>query len=269
MSKLGPLWGVASDLHMDFGEMNPEFFDWRGDVLLLAGDLAEEDKLRKMHRFWERAADMAAEVYYTPGNHEYYGSEIDTADTHLHEFLSKYPNVRLLQNEFRYTNGVALFGGTFWTDLDRGNPLAMWDVQRGMNDYKHIRYAKGGYRPIKPIETRAMHQLSLEHLSNFFMHFDDEDHSTMPVVVMTHHGPSYQSISRAYVGDKLNGGYVSNLDDFIFNHPQIKAWVHGHVHTFKDYYIGECRVMVNARGYPDERPDHLPPYEVHPFRIDV
>lgn len=261
--KSSPLFGLASDLHMDFAEMNPEFFDWRGDVLLLAGDLAEEDHLRKMHDFWDRVADMAPEIYTIAGNHEFYGSEIDVAHDHLREYLSNYPHIHILENDFVYTNGVYLFGSTLWSDFERGSPVSMWDVGRRLNDYQHIRNKRDGYRKINTHEIYYKHQRSLEYLTEFLSDQTDP----LPVVVMTHHAPSFQSIRKDYVGDSLNGGYASSLENLILDHPRIKAWVHGHIHTYKDYMIGDCRVMCNARGYPGERSDKYGPYEVKPFRI--
>jgi hypothetical protein len=47
----------------------------------------------------------------------------------------------------------------------------------------------------------------------------------------------------------MNGGYSSNLDDFIIGHPQIKFWTHGHTHDPFDYMIGSTRILCNPRGY--------------------
>ena len=47
----------------------------------------------------------------------------------------------------------------------------------------------------------------------------------------------------------MNGGYSSNLEEFILDRPQIKVWTHGHTHDTFDYMIGSTRVMCNPRGY--------------------
>ena len=47
----------------------------------------------------------------------------------------------------------------------------------------------------------------------------------------------------------MNGGYSSDLDDFIIDHPQIKLWTHGHTHEDFDYMIGSTRIVCNPRGY--------------------
>jgi hypothetical protein len=47
----------------------------------------------------------------------------------------------------------------------------------------------------------------------------------------------------------MNGGYSSDMDEFIEHRPQIKLWTHGHTHHVFDYMIGETRVVCNPRGY--------------------
>jgi Icc-related predicted phosphoesterase len=69
-------------------------------------------------------------------------------------------------------------------------------------------------------------------------------------VVVGHHSPSFRSVSKEFEKDKLmNGGFHSNLEEFITNRPQIKVWIHGHCHSNHDYMIGETRVVCNPRGY--------------------
>jgi hypothetical protein len=47
----------------------------------------------------------------------------------------------------------------------------------------------------------------------------------------------------------MNGGYSSDLSQFILDNPQIKLWTHGHTHETFDYVIGETRIFCNPRGY--------------------
>jgi hypothetical protein len=47
----------------------------------------------------------------------------------------------------------------------------------------------------------------------------------------------------------MNGGYASDLYDFIADRPQIKLWTHGHTHTPFDYMIDQTRIVCNPRGY--------------------
>jgi hypothetical protein len=47
----------------------------------------------------------------------------------------------------------------------------------------------------------------------------------------------------------MNGGYHSDLSEFILDRPAIKLWTHGHTHEEFDYMIGDTRVVCNPRGY--------------------
>lgn len=47
----------------------------------------------------------------------------------------------------------------------------------------------------------------------------------------------------------MNGGYSSEMTEFITNNPQIKFWTHGHTHDNFDYMVGTTRVVCNPRGY--------------------
>jgi len=69
-------------------------------------------------------------------------------------------------------------------------------------------------------------------------------------VVVGHHTPSMQSCHPRYRDDQImNGGYHSDLSEFILDRPQIKLWTHGHTHELFDYMIGDTRVVCNPRGY--------------------
>jgi hypothetical protein len=70
------------------------------------------------------------------------------------------------------------------------------------------------------------------------------------VVVVGHHTPSHSSCHPRYKDDQvMNGGYHSDLSEFILDRPVIKLWTHGHTHELFDYMIGSTRVVCNPRGY--------------------
>jgi hypothetical protein len=90
----------------------------------------------------------------------------------------------------------------------------------------------------------------------------------LPVVVVTHHAPSKLSIKPKYQHDQLmNGGYSSDLSEFILDHPEIRVWTHGHTHDTFDYTVGDTRVLCNPRGYAgyEERAEE---FQVLEFEVD-
>ena len=69
-------------------------------------------------------------------------------------------------------------------------------------------------------------------------------------VVCGHHAPTKLSTHPRYKDEFImNGGYSSDLSEFIMDHPQIKLWTHGHTHEEFDYMMGSTRVLCNPRGY--------------------
>ena len=69
-------------------------------------------------------------------------------------------------------------------------------------------------------------------------------------VVVGHHAPCKLSTKPQYEHDTLmNGGYSSDLSQFMLDRPQIKMWTHGHTHHCFDYMVGSTRVVCNPRGY--------------------
>jgi hypothetical protein len=76
------------------------------------------------------------------------------------------------------------------------------------------------------------------------------------VVVVGHMGPTHMSIHERYKHDfHLNGGYCSDLSEFILDNPNIKLWTQGHTHHAFKYKIGETTVACNPRGYEGYEPD--------------
>jgi hypothetical protein len=134
-------------------------------------------------------------------------------------------------------------------------------LKQGMNDYRAIEnyYSDTGfYHKLTPEYTYRLHNNTLEYFQQSLASYQDQ-----PVVVITHHAPSFQSIHERYRGDHMNAGYASDLSEFILAHPQIKYWVHGHTHTDFDYQVGSTRVLCNPRGYyPHELDTGFNPYLV-------
>lgn len=246
--------GIASDLHIDSEFPGQEFFDWRGDVLLLAGDIANGPNAHDAP-FWDSVVQMADKVYMVTGNHEYYRTKLDTADQALESFLTSYPNVTLLQNgAVDLDDNHVLFGSTFWTNFDN-NPQSEMEALGGMRDFQVIRTGEPD-RPIYPSDlVRANAHAKI------VLHETIKSHKDKNIICMTHHAPSTRSIApRFQLAGPINFAFVNRLDDYIEFQPNLKFWIHGHTHDTFDYSIAQCRVIANPKGYRGERPAHLPAY---------
>ncbi len=262
-----------SDVHAEFLNYPNLHNDQGGDVLLLAGDIltasmiseyrtdSEARSVKKWIRGpFKKFTSKYKHVLYIMGNHEHYGFIYNNTIPTIKTFLSEndFDNVMVMENDHVDIEGVRFVGATLWTDYKKGNSLTMEIVERGMNDYRMIGlhdvddmnyFNRRHNRKINPQFLLDVH---LESVSYIYEKAHDTD---LPVVVLTHHAPSFKSIDPVHVSgglygtDDLNGAYASDLSSVILDSPNIKFWVHGHTHHTVDYPIGECRILSNQRGY--------------------
>ena len=263
---------LVSDLHLEFSDiMIPN--DQGYDVLILSGDIMVAQDLhdhpeptntadqaaiangtglgrrqqtaQRFRDFLKRCSFQFPHVIYVAGNHEFYhGKWMQTLDVLATE-CEKFPNIYFMEKGSKKIGDVTFIGSTLWTDMNKGDPLTMHAVRDMMNDYRSIRKEFEGYTTLKPYDTVVRHKQSLDYIRTVVAEKPDEK-----FVVVGHHSPSFQSVSKMYKNEYLmNGAYHSDLSEFILDRPQIKLWTHGHTHHPFDYMIGETRVVCNPRGY--------------------
>lgn len=250
---------LVSDLHLEFGYQELP----GGEVLILAGDIAEARSISKHHHstklvqdtpdtfyrcseFFQWECAKYQQVFMVMGNHEHYHGRFDKTYDELKRILPK--NVTLLENEIVEYKGVMFMGATLWTDLNKGDPITAFTVKDYMNDYRAIQNyypAKGLYHKLTPQDTADAHRRTKEYFK-----FVLSEHRDKPFVVITHMAPSFMSVNEKYKHETtMNGAYASDLSEFILDNENIRVWVHGHMHDPVDYRIGETRVLANPRGY--------------------
>jgi len=264
---------LVSDLHLEFSDINIKN-DEGADVLILAGDImvaqdlhdhhaadfnpyssgALADLSRKMQRvtrfrdFFKRVSFQFPHVIYVMGNHEFYHGKFYAGIDYMREEVAKYPNIYLLEQDTKVIDDVTFIGGTLWTDMNKGDPLTMHAIEGMMNDFRIIRNDKRSYAPMSAIDVTIRHRKTLQYFRSVLAEQHDKK-----FVVVGHHSPSFQSVHDTYKDEQLmNGGYHSDLSEFILDHPQIKLWVHGHTHHPFDYTIGDTRIVCNPRGYEND-----------------
>jgi len=256
---------LVSDVHLEFGYQTLP----GGDVLILAGDICEYRTLKnefhktkvldrepgafKAYDFFYSECAKYKKVFMVMGNHEHYHHRFDKTYNDLKAILPD--NVTLLEKEFVEYDGVVFMGGTLWTDMNKGDPITVHVVKNMMHDYRVIQnhYAdKDLYYKLTPEVTVDEHRKTLKAFKMFLEMTRDK-----PVVVITHMAPSFKSVNEKYLHEGVsNGGYASDLSEFILDHENIKVWVHGHMHDGVDYMIGNTRVLANPRGYTPYEDDN-------------
>jgi len=269
---------LASDLHLEFQDINIQNTE-NADVLILSGDILvaedlhnhSEEKVKiavmidslsrrqdtalRFRDFMKRCSFQFPHVVVIAGNHEFYHGNWKASIQYLRDEYSKFPNIYFLEQELKVIDDVTFIGATLWTDCNKGDPLTLHSLGDMMNDFRIIRNDELGFTKLRPAHTAQRHQQTISYFKSVLA-----DRKDNKVVVVGHHAPSTLSIHDRYkhpVHSLMNGGYHSDLSDFILDHPQIKLWTHGHMHDPSDYMIGDTRVVCNPRGYAghDEQAD--------------
>jgi Icc-related predicted phosphoesterase len=267
---------IASDVHLEFGDLDIVNNN-NADVLILSGDICVAADLdmrdrrqtemgfaryrsERFHDFFERCAANFPHVIYVMGNHEYYHSDFATALGEMRRKLAHLSNLYILEREVKVIDDVTFIGGTLWTDMNNMDSLTLYHMRTMMNDFRVIQNSG------TPVNFRDQDGKFHTRVGRFMPEDAVAEHVKMKqyievvtamlgknpnkYVVVGHHAPSRRSTHEMYAHDTImNGGYSSDLDEFIMDHPEIKLWTHGHTHHVFDYMIGETRVVCNPRGY--------------------
>ena len=236
---------LISDLHLEFST-NVKLPG--GDVLVMAGDICEVKNLKqaKYQDWFFNECAKYQEVIYVLGNHEHYGNRLQKSYAMASEYMPE--NVTILEDQTKEIEGVLFVGSTLWTDMNDRDRSTMSMCDQFMNDHRYVTVyneKKNAYHRLTAECTVDIHDRSLAYIKHVV-----ENDNGLPIVVVTHHAPSFSSVGEKFKHETLmNGGFVSNLDAFIESHPQIRYWLHGHVHNFNDYTVGSTRIISNPRGY--------------------
>ena len=239
---------------------------------------------REYREFFDHVCKEFPHVVYIMGNHEHYSGDVAHSYNILKEHLD-YGNLHILEKECWVHMGHTFIGGTLWTDMNRGDPLTLMHTQGCMNDFREVLNSRRMVVRQVPIyernplwtddgqnggqynrdDTGAMIRVgykSKEEPARWTPEESAVDHQQMldyidivtrdsgSYIVVGHHAPSSLSIAERFKHDTLmNGAFHSRLDEFIEARPQIRYWLHGHMHNNSNYWVGETRVVCNPRGY--------------------
>ncbi len=249
---------IASDLHLEMfpGDVSDfsAVIEPVADALCLCGDIGWP-RLPLYRKLLEFASANFKQTYIIAGNHEYYDKKYSVQRTQsiIRDMCERFHNVTFLENSTAEImcggRSITVFGATFWSDTTGRN------VSHAMNDYKRITYDQL-HEPthigseivrrtrITPSATSMLHKKSADALRDLL------SDTSQPVVVLTHHLPSYACIGEPHRAYEYNCAYASNSDHFIA--PPVILWAHGHCHVCSDIVIGGVRVVSNVLGYRHE-----------------
>lgn len=244
-----------SDIHIESGKLY-----WRvpecSDVVVIAGDLWNGH----LTLSWleEMAPIIGKPIVYVPGNHCFWDNDLKLWPAYARKFCANI-GVHFLYNDVVEIDDTVFLGTTLWTDFNAlGNqPLKMIQAQGVMTDYKYIH---NGDRLITADDILAEHHQARQFLETQLAHYAGRKRC-----VVTHHAPTRHSLDAKHAESKYTPFYVNDLQGLMLEHgPDV--WVHGHIHSSVQYFVGETMVISNPRGHQDKGP---PAWnrEFHPERL--
>lgn len=243
------IW-VLSDLHLRQRDaldlMKPSTFP-EADVCVVAGDVC--DRINLSINWIGKVVRPRMPVVAVLGNHEFYGGCMQTIRKNA-AMLARSMDVALLDDSAVEIAGIRFVGGSLWTDFrlyeNRGIPRdkAMTAARVSLADYGETTVLDHDrYRSLKPEDTAAMHAATRAYLDAFL-----KEGSSLPTVVVTHHAPHPGAVHERYAGHDVTPAFVSDMSEEIARwKPEV--WIHGHVHSNFDYFVGGTRIVCNPRGY--------------------
>ncbi len=230
----------CSDLHLEFpenlSEMNRNPLIPSSPILILAGDIVPFTLAKNRDPFFDFISGEYETAYWLPGNHEYYGSDLEEKTGTLNIEIRK--NVFLVNNISILTSGVRLIFSTLWSRIGVVNELA---IQRGMSDFRLIRN-KGHL--LTPSHYNFLHQDCKTFLESELT--GDESGKT---IVVTHHVPTIFNYPERFRNDPINEGFATELSELIAD-SNAAFWIYGHHHQpVPPFQIGNTRLLNNQLGY--------------------
>jgi predicted phosphohydrolase len=230
----------CSDLHLEFLE-NKKFLIENpiipnAEILVLAGDIVPFAHLDKHRDFIDYLSDHFEMVFWIPGNHEYYHSDIYDRISSFEEKIRN--NVILLNNKVKSVGETKLIFSTLWSYI---SPQNRFEIQQSLSDFRLIK--NGG----KAFDTKAYTNLFLENFN--FLKTAIADEKSFKKVIVSHHVPTMVHYPSKYKGSILNQAFATELSGFIEEN-EIDYWVYGHHHyNTEEFSIGNTKLLTNQLGY--------------------
>ena len=258
---------VISDIHADVNIDRNYIFDFGNDFVINCGDTSGD---LFTTRDWVRT--YIKQGINVTGNHLGY-TDIDLMDNvegfdsngRYYNLKSKTTQVKWLTEKFLNTDtpfierkaynyqDMIIFGGTLYSDFCLFGKDNQWaceaEAKRSMNDFRRCKLKYGHklipFTPKKHFETCRK---TLQHIL-FWLDRRRMWKWQPSVVIVTHFAPTPYSVADRYKNDPLSAAFASDFRQILNEYPEIRLWVHGHIHDKFDYIYNETRVICNPFGY--------------------
>jgi len=238
----------CSDLHLEFPK-NKEFIKNNpiiptAEILVLAGDVLPFQLIDDFTYFFDELSDKFEQVYWIPGNHEYYGSDINTRSNSFSEKIRS--NLHLINNQSVKIENANLIFSTLWSKIGEENRFV---IQNTLSDFKAI---KDGENLLGIEKFNSLHQNSVDFLTSTLKQFQNEKN-----IVISHHIPTFLNYPEEHRQSKVNQGFATELHNLIHD-SSIEAWIYGHHHSnIPIFEINSTKLITNQLGYVKYRKNKI------------
>lgn len=227
---------LMSDLHLEFLKGAPiptKYLEGSdADVLVLAGDIHVGPT--NVKAALEVFAKYYEHVVYVPGNHEFYGYDINAL-----EGMQLPSNVHMLNPGAVTIQGIRFIGAPLWTNF-REDFFAEHAAKRMISDFKVI---KG----FSPADAKKLFYEHLDFIKTQYELFGGKK------VIISHFLPTVECIHPRFRGEGLLNNYFANdLTEFISDMDETHYWMFGHTHEKVNLMLGNTNLLCNPIGYPSE-----------------
>lgn len=227
------------------------------DAVILAGDIGiHTHGLR-----FARTLFPGKRIIYVAGNHEFYqGAHIYGLVPELRKAAATL-GIDFLERDSVSFDGFRILGATLWTDFQLYGATrafaCMSAAKMEMPDFNgQIRIA--GSNNFSPIDSVQLNRESRAWLTDELRTpFDGK------TIVVTHHLPLEACVAERFRFNPVSAAFASEMPELV---EKATLWVAGHTHDALDFEHGNCRVVVNPRGYPSPHNDSV---EGRGFRPDL
>jgi hypothetical protein len=233
----------ASDLHLELYPKLETFVDilakpTEPDVstLVLCGDIGNLQEREVLRKFLLYCAATWENVFYIPGNHEYYHSNYDDANQQLDE-LCKDCGVTFALfhvHTIKRASGIdlVLIMSTLWSNIPAEHHV---EVSQYIPDYSKI-------ENFTPDRSNSLHKDACQKIKQAC-----RQHSTSEIVIFTHHAPLMSGTSDSKF-NQTNGkhAFATNCQYYMIG---VSCWIFGHTHYNPTPFMsGKTLITSNQRG---------------------
>ena len=229
---------VISDVHLETRGHVVDF-PVKAPFLILAGDIGNPESAL-YRQYLNILADRYDKVFLVNGNHDHYSRTREETERLVNDVCNTRHNLIFLN---RTTHDLdedhVILGCVLWSEMQDEQKSELYQSMSDLTAINDWSFEANNWQHMK--EKAWLKKM-----------IDEVEAQGKLAVVVTHHSPTYKgTVAPKYRGNEISSGFCSELDHLL-KLPVI-CYVHGHSHFSGDQiFNGECRLVSNQLGYPNE-----------------